>query len=94
MTFHFRQPRPNSQRLHPTWCSCRDCERHRDPMRGHDRMIGQLQAGLLLAAFVAFYALALFFAPAIADSFGWGGASASPGDYLVSDAATPAERTN
>lgn len=88
-----RRTKRGADSFRPTWCACRACELHRDPTKAQDRTIGQLQAGLLLTFLILFYAVALFLAPAIAGSFGWGGAADSPGDYLVSDAAAPAERT-
>jgi hypothetical protein len=67
-----RRTKPGADSFHPTWCTCRVCELHRDPTRAQDRAIGQLQAGLLLAFLILFYGVALFLAPAIAGSFGWG----------------------
>lgn len=67
-----RRHRPSEQRFHPMHCGCAACRCSRDPASGRNRKVAQAQAGVLLAFLVLIYGLLLFFAPAIAGSFGWG----------------------
>lgn len=55
--------------VHPSWCDCGHCRHALDPIAARHERVVPVQAALLGAALVAFYALALFLLPHIVAAF-------------------------